>query len=275
MTDHFNRNSIDNRLKATLIALANEMADAAREAILPLFRTDHLNISSKETHRFDPVTDADKLAEQAMRKILKKKRPDDGIIGEEYNNTKGSSGLTWVLDPIDGTQAFLSGTPTWGVLIALSDSGGPFLGVIDQPYISERFIGGLGKALYTGPHGQKLLKTRIINSLEDATLFTTFPEVGRNRDYNGFKAVHDRVKLVRYGMDCYAYGLLAAGHIDLVIEANLQTYDIQAPIAVVEASGGLITNWLGGPAHKGGQAVAAANKELLKEVLPLLQPFAD
>ena len=275
MTNFLNRDSINNQLKTILIAVAHEVADAARGAILPLFRTDQLKTISKEIVRFDPVTEADRLAERAMRKVLKKKRPDDGIIGEEYNDIESNSGLTWVLDPIDGTRAFVSGAPTWGVLIALSDSDGPFLGIIDQPYISERFVGGLGKAWYSGPQGDKPLKTRIIKNLEEATLFTTFPEVGRHQDYKGFRAVHNRVKLVRYGMDCYAYALLAAGQIDLVIEANLQAYDIQAPIAVVEAAGGYVTNWLGAPAHKGGQAVAASNKELLKQVVNLLGPFAD
>ena len=275
MAHFLTRNSIDNRLKISLITTANKLADSAREAIMPLFRTNQLDTISKETLRFDPVTKADKLAELAMRKVLKKIRPEDGIIGEEFKNIEGKSGLTWVLDPIDGTRAFVSGTPTWGVLIALSDTEGPFLGIIDQPYISERFIGGLGKAFCTGPTGQTLLKTSIVNNLKDSTLFTTFPEIGDEKDYKGFRSVHDRVKLVRYGMDCYAYGLLAAGQIDLVIEANLQTYDIQAPIALIEASGGFVTNWLGTSAHSGGQVVAAANVELLNEVLPILKPFAD
>ncbi len=275
MAHFLTRNSIDNRLKISLITTANKLADSAREAIMPLFRTNQLDTISKETLRFDPVTKADKLAELAMRKVLKKIRPEDGIIGEEFKNIEGKSGLTWVLDPIDGTKAFISGTPTWGVLIALSDTEGPFLGIIDQPYISERFIGGLGKATCIGPSGKRLLKTSIVNNLKDSTLFTTFPEIGGEKDYRGFRAVHDRVKLVRYGMDCYAYGLLAAGQIELVIEANLQTYDIQAPIAVIEASGGVVTNWLGTSAHSGGQVVAAANVELLNEVLPILKPFAN
>ena len=162
MAHFLNRNSIDNKLKTSLITTANKLADSAREAILPLFRTNQLETISKETLRFDPVTKADKLAELAIRKVLKKIRPDDGIIGEEFKNIKGKSGLTWVLDPIDGTRAFVSGTPTWGVLIALSDTEGPFLGIIDQPYISERFIGGLGKAFCTGPLGQRLLKSIIL-----------------------------------------------------------------------------------------------------------------
>ena len=269
------RNSISPDQKIILVNIANELADAARGAILPFFRTDRMGTKSKEIVCFDPVTEADMAAEHAIRMALAKKRPYDGISGEEYDDIPSKSGLTWIIDPIDGTRAFVSGAPTWGVLIALADSTGPFLGLIDQPYISERFIGGFGQAFYTGPQGEKTLKTRNITDLSETTLFTTFPEVGRDQDSKGFGAVKNLVKLVRYGMDCYAYALLAAGHIDLVIEAGLKAYDISAPIAVVEAAGGIVTNWRGGDAHNGGQVVAASNQKLLEQVLVFLLPFAD
>ncbi|MEP1933485.1 MAG: inositol monophosphatase family protein, partial [Roseibium sp.] len=161
--------------------------------------------------------------------------------------------------------------PTWGVLIALSDANGPRLGVIDQPYIGERFVGGAGKSYVDGPQGRRLLETRPFRPLDQSTVFTTFPEVGSLADRTGFEAVAQHANLVRYGMDCYAYALLAAGQIDLVIEADLNAYDIQGPIGVIEAAGGIVTNWQGGPAHQGGRAVAAANPEILSKAIDILR----
>jgi histidinol phosphatase-like enzyme (inositol monophosphatase family) len=275
MVYDLNRDNLDQALKDELLEISHKLADAARLAILPIFRSDSLSIQNKGASGFDPVTAADKAGEKAMREILHHLRPVDGILGEEFDDVQSTSGLTWVLDPIDGTRGFISGTPTWGVLIAVSDKNGPLLGTIDQPYIQERFVGGFGEASFSGPHESKTLKTRSDISLTEATLFTTYPEVGHENDFLGFRAVADKVTLVRYGMDCYAYALLAAGHIDLVIEAGLNSYDIQAPIAVIEAAGGCVTNWRGGPAHNGGQAVAAATPGLLEQVLPLLTPYAD
>ena len=269
------RDNLDKTLQEEMLNLSHKLADAARGAILPIFRSERLLTQNKDASGFDPVTEADKAGEKAMRSILQRLRPQDGILGEEFGSLKSASGLTWVLDPIDGTRGFISGTPTWGVLIALSDRNGPILGIIDQPYIKERFVGGFGTAYFNGPYGSKQLLTRSNVSLDDATLLTTFPEVGDEKDFLGFRAVADKVNLVRYGMDCYAYALLAAGHVDLVIEAKLNAYDIQAPIAVIEAAGGCVTNWRGGNAHNGGQAVAAATPELLEQVLPLLNSYAD
>lgn len=257
-----------------IIDTAHEMADAARAVILPYFRTVGLQADNKLDAGFDPVTAADRDAEAAMREVLARRRPDDGILGEEHGAKVGVSGLTWVLDPIDGTRGFISGTPTWGVLIALSDDTGPIYGLIDQPYIGERFEGGLGRAELVGPSGRRALRTRATERLADATLFTTFPEVGTDLDRAGFGAVAAQTRLARYGMDCYAYALVALGQADLVIEAGLNSYDIQAPIAVIEAAGGIVTNWSGGPVHDGGRAVAAANETLHAAALELLKPYA-
>lgn len=257
--------------KEDLKRVAVALADAAREAILPLFRSTNLALENKADQGFDPVTHADKAAERAMRAILEEQRPEDGILGEEYGETSGSSGLTWVLDPIDGTRSFMSGTPTWGVLIALRDATGPFFGLIDQPYIGERFIGGLGLNTMAGPLGTAALQTRSTRALQEAVLFSTFPEIGSRVEHASFQAVAKEVKLVRYGLDCYAYALLAAGQIDLVIEAGLSAYDVQAPIAVIEAAGGVVCNWQGRPAHDGGQIIAAATPELMAAALSLLQ----
>jgi histidinol phosphatase-like enzyme (inositol monophosphatase family) len=261
---------VKSELAQELTATAQLMAEAAGRVILPIFRQSDLAVENKEDQSFDPVTEADKAAEREMRLVLAERRPQDAILGEEFGRSEGSSGLTWVLDPIDGTRGFMSGTPTWGTLIAVSDDDGPILGVIDQPYIQERFIGGLGQASWCGPHGQGALKTRSTKSLDDAILFTTFPEVGRPEEGAAFHRVAKEVKLVRYGMDCYAYALLAAGQIDLVIEAGLNSYDIQAPIAVIEAAGGIVTDWQGGPAHNGGRALAAANADIHAAALEIL-----
>jgi len=250
--------------------VAHQLADAAGKVILPYFRSRDLGAENKLSEGFDPVTIADRAAELAMRALLAELRPQDGILGEEFPAKAGTSGRTWVLDPIDGTRGFISGTPTWGVLIALSQDAGPVLGVIDQPYTAERFSGSADLAEMTGPLGRKDLKTRAIQNLSEAILFTTFPEVGSPEERAGFERVAQQVKLTRYGMDCYAYALLAAGQVDLVIEAGLNAYDIQAPIAVIEAAGGLVTDWQGGPVHEGGRALAAATPELHAAALQLL-----
>ncbi|MCV2874496.1 histidinol-phosphatase [Defluviimonas sp. WL0050] len=248
--------------RAALIATAHALADAARAATLEHFRSDGLSAITKVDTHFDPVTVADRAAEERMRAILAELRPNDGILGEEYGASTGTSGLTWVLDPIDGTRGYLSGTPTWGVLIAVGDEHGPLFGIIDQPYIGERFAGGFGQAGLSGPHGPRTLKTRPARSLSEAILFTTFPEVGTKDERAAFHRLSVDVRLTRYGMDCYAYALVASGQVDLVVEAGLQPYDIQAPIAVIEAAGGIVTDWQGGPAHQGGRVLAAANVEI-------------
>lgn len=257
---------------AELTSVAHDMADAARAAILPHFRAAHLSEENKDATGYDPVTVADRAAEQAMRDVLAARRPNDAILGEEYGAQSGTSGLTWVLDPIDGTRGFVAGTPTWGVLIAVGGDDGPVFGLIDQPYIGERFWGADGKAWLRGPAGERALATRPTASLDNAILFTTFPEVGTASERAGFEAVANEVKLVRYGMDCYAYALLAAGQIDLVIEAGLNSYDIQAPIALIEAAGGQVTDWSGQPVHYGGRALAAANPAIHDAALRILGP---
>ncbi|MCV2891559.1 histidinol-phosphatase [Lentibacter sp. XHP0401] len=253
-----------------LVSTAHGLAEAARSVVLPYFRATGLMAENKLATGFDPVTEADKAAERAMRALLAQLRPDDAIVGEEYGAASGTSGLTWVLDPIDGTRGFMSGTPTWGVLISLCDADGPIFGMIDQPYIGERFWGGFGAAQMSGPHGAKVLTTRAGRPLSEAILFTTFPEVGSPAERKGFESVAKEVQLTRYGMDCYAYALLAAGQIDLVIEAGLSNYDICAPIGVIEAAGGIVTDWEGGKAHGGGRVLAAANEQQHREALGLL-----
>jgi myo-inositol-1(or 4)-monophosphatase len=261
---------LDADTQIDLIRVANALADAARDAVLPFFRSADLTADNKLSDGFDPVTEGDRAAEKTMRALLAAQRPEDAIFGEEFGAKPGTSGLTWVLDPIDGTRGFLSGTPTWGVLIAVGRDNGPELGIIDQPYIKERFLGGFGQAWVEGPMGRRDLKTRATSDLSDAIVFTTFPEVGSAEEGAAFHAVSRKAKLTRYGMDCYAYGLIAAGQVDLVVEAGLQSYDVQAPIAVIEAAGGVVTDWQGGPVHQGGRVVAAANADLHAQALEIL-----
>jgi histidinol phosphatase-like enzyme (inositol monophosphatase family) len=221
------------------------------------------------------VTAADREAEAAMRARLAMLRPDDAVTGEEFGPTPGTSGLTWVLDPIDGTRAFLSGAPSWGVLVALDSGDGPALGLIDQPYTRERFMGGLGRAVMVRDGAERPLATRPCAGLADAILYTTFPEIGAPDERAGFDAVRERVRLTRYGFDCYAYALVALGQIDLVIEAGLHPYDVQAPQAVIEAAGGVVTDWRGGPAHRGGRVLAAGDPRVHAAALGLLALVSD
>ncbi len=251
------------------------LADAAAARCLPLFRNAALVCDNKAgPGSYDPVTEADREAERAMRAILATERPEDGIFGEEFGETAGRSGLTWVLDPIDGTRAFLAGAPSWGVLIGLDAGEGPVLGIIDQPYTGERFMGGLGRAVLRRGESERALAVRECRDLSEAVLLTTYPEVGSTVEQVGFEAVRDRVRLTRYGLDCYAYALVALGQVDLVIEAGLEPYDIQGPQAVIEAAGGIVTDWRGGPAHRGGRVIAAGDRRVHEAALEFLARVA-
>lgn len=263
--------NIDQALTDELTHVAHLMADAARDVILPYFRSEGLGQENKLAGGYDPVTEADRAGEAVMREILAQHRPDDAILGEEMGTKAGTTGLTWVLDPIDGTRGFVSGTPTWGVLIAVGDTSGPFIGIVDQPYIGERFIGTPeGASLIRGTE-RRAIRTRAARPLSEAVVFTTFPEVGSSEDGVAFHAVASRAQLTRYGMDCYAYALVACGQVDLVIEAGLNAYDIQGPLALIKAAGGIVTDWNGGPAHDGGRAIAAANAQIHAEALAILR----
>lgn len=250
--------------------VAEALADVAAARSLPLFRSRTLRAENKAGTGFDPVTQADREAERAMRALVAARRPGDGVLGEEFGPLEGRSGLTWVLDPIDGTRAFLSGATTWGTLIGLDAGDGPVLGVIDQPYIRERFMGGLGRAEMVRDGVRVPLATRACAGLADAILYSTFPEIGTPAERQAFEAVRDRVRLTRYGFDCYAYALVALGQVDLVIEAGLHPYDIEGPQAVIEAAGGIYTDWTGGPAHRGGRVVAAGDARVHAAALELL-----
>ncbi|MCP5386206.1 MAG: histidinol-phosphatase [Novosphingobium sp.] len=250
------------------IALANRLADAARGAILPHFRTP---LPSERKADRTPVTLADRAAEEAMRAILAAEVPEDAVFGEEFGASNGSSGRTWVLDPIDGTTAFLAGRPIFGTLIALVVEGWPVLGVIDQPVLGERWLGATGRA--TTLNGDTV-RTRGCPSLGEAALATTGPHYFDDHDGEHFMALAARTdhKRMVMGGDCYNYAMLASGFIDVVCEANLKLHDYAALIPVVEGAGGLMADWNGEPLHaaSSGHVLALGDPARLEDVVAAL-----
>lgn len=250
-------------------AFLDRLADAAGAAILPHFRA-ATPVESKGSAGFDPVTIADRAAEGAMRKMIAEAFPDHGIVGEEYGPERENADHVWVLDPIDGTRSFITGLPVWGVLIGLLHQGKPVLGMMAQPFTGERFAGDGGRAWYRGPDGRHPLATRACERLADAALFTTTPRLFNGNELEAYERIEKAARLARYGTDCYAYCMVAAGHADLVIEAGLKAYDIVALIPIIEGAGGRITDWGGGSIAKGGRVVAAGDPRLHAEVLERL-----
>ncbi len=256
------------------IAFAHILADAAGKAILPLFRAAPATRNKSPEQRFDPVTAADHAAEQAMRTLIRQRYPDHGIYGEEEGFHKGSAAFTWILDPIDGTRAFLTGIPLWGTLIALNDGSAPLLGVMDQPFTGERFVGSaLGAVLQH--HGRTIpLRTRPCATLSEARLQCTDLSMFDREERLAFSELEKRVQLTRYSGDCYAYCMVALGCIDLVVESGLQPYDVQALIPIVERAGGVITNWRGSDCSSGGQVIAAGDRRVHAQALEILEHAA-
>lgn len=254
-----------------LSTFALRLADAAAEVTLPHFRSGLAVDNKRGDYAFDPVTASDRDAEEAIRAMIGKHYPTHGIYGEEHGRETGTSPLYWVIDPIDGTRSFISGVPLWGTLIALNDGTAPVIGVMDQPYIGERFIGRPGGSEINGPRGTFSLKTSECTKLEDALLGNTDPAMFKKDDERAaFRDISARVRLRRFGGDCYFYALLAAGTLDLVVESSLQPYDIQALIPIIENAGGVVTSWTGGDPQMGGHVVAAATAELHAAALEIL-----
>ena len=253
-----------------LHAFLDQLADVSGAAILPFFRT---AIAANDKSRggvFDPVTEADRASEAAMRQLIKRQFPSHGIVGEEYGAENPDAEFCWVLDPIDGTKAFISGLPVWGTLIGLLHRGQPVLGMMNQPFTRERFWGDGGQARWRGHQGERMLKTRPCDSLAQATLMTTSPQLIPTDLRGRYEAVERQVRLARYGCDCYAYCVLAAGHVDAVIEAGLKPHDVVALVPIVEGAGGVITTWDGGPAAQGGAIVASGDPRLHDTLLETL-----
>ncbi|MFL0355350.1 histidinol-phosphatase [Erythrobacter sp. GH1-10] len=247
------------------LALANALADAAGEAIRPLFRGEWTE-ERKDDRSY--VTEADRAAEAAMRALIEQRLPDDGIIGEEYGTRNESAGRQWVLDPIDGTTSFIAGRPIFGTLIALLQDGWPVLGVIDQPIARERWVGRIGEG--TTFNG-KPASVRPLKDLSDAVLGTTTPHQFAGDDVDAFMGVAKAVaeRKIIYGGDCYNYALVASGHVDLVIEANLKLHDYAALVPVVEGAGGMMSDWQGNPLDAGsdGRVIALGDPARLEDVL--------
>lgn len=252
----------------TFAAFAEELGDAARGAAL------HWSEAGWETENklgeagFDPVTQADRAAERAMRELIEARYPDHGIAGEEFGETAGAGRYCWSLDPIDGTRAFICGLPSWTVLIALLDEGRPVVGVIDAPKVDERYVGGAGEALLVGGGKRAPMRTSGCRSIAEARLSTTDPHI--LRDPGAFERVRREARLTRYGLDGYGYGRLAAGGLDLVIETGLKPHDYNALIPVVRAAGGVIGDWRGEDDFSAGDVVAAATPELFEEAVRVL-----
>ena len=253
---------------ATEIALAHRLADAARAAILPHFRS---GLASERKADASPVTLADRAAEEAMRALLRAEMPGDGVQGEEFGVSAGTSGRTWVLDPIDGTTAFLAGRPIFGTLIALVVDGWPVLGVIDQAVLGERWLGVTGRP--TTLNGQPV-RTRSCSALAEAALATTGPHYFDSHEGEHFMALAAQTdhKRMVMGGDCYNYAMLASGHLDVVCEANLKLHDFAALVPVVEGAGGVMCDWNGDPLHAGsdGHVLALGDPAWVEDVVEAL-----
>jgi myo-inositol-1(or 4)-monophosphatase len=251
-------------------AFVDRLADASGDAIRPFFRTS-LTVDNKNSGgAFDPVTAADRAAESAMRTMIQQTFPDHGVVGEEFGNDKPDAEMVWILDPIDGTKSFICGMPAWGTLIGLMRNGAPVYGMMHQPFIRERFFGDGAMARYRGPAGERTLAVRSCARIEDAVLFTTSPLLMNTDDRAKFENVERAVKLSRYGGDCYAYCMVAAGHADVVIETEIKPYDIAALIPIITGAGGIVTTWEGEPAQEGGRIIAAADKRVHAAAMALL-----
>jgi inositol-phosphate phosphatase/L-galactose 1-phosphate phosphatase/histidinol-phosphatase len=250
------------------ITLAQRLADAAGVAIRPHFRS---GLAAERKSDATPVTIADRAAEQAMRRILKAEAPRDTIIGEEFGAESGDSGRSWVLDPIDGTVSFLAGRPIFGTLIALVIEGWPVLGIIDQPILGERWLGATGRP--TTFNGRPC-RTRPCSSLAEAALATSGPHYFDDHQGSHFMALAARSdhKRMLMGGDCYNYGLLASGHIDMVCEANLKLHDWAALVPIIEGAGGTVCDWNGDPLHaeSDGHVLALGDPARLEDAVAAL-----
>jgi histidinol phosphatase-like enzyme (inositol monophosphatase family) len=261
---------------AELDAFLVELNRAAAGAILPLFRADHGLVDKGGAKGFDPVTEADKGAERAIRQLIAERYPEHGVIGEEYGEDRPDAEWVWVLDPVDGTRAFIAGLPLWCTLIGLRHEGRPVLGSIGQSYLGELYIGHAGGSRLISGGISRPLKVRPCPRLTDAIIATTDPEMCfTGAELGAWTQVRAAARLARLGCDAYAYAMVAAGTMDMVIEAGLQSWDIEAAIPVIEGAGGLVTDWRGQPVgDHGGQVAIAGDRACLEEALVALRRSA-
>jgi histidinol phosphatase-like enzyme (inositol monophosphatase family) len=245
------------------------LAEVAAAQTLPRFRTNHL-VDNKVDGGFDPVTEADREAECAIRAAISAAFPDHGILGEEFGQERAGSDNVWIIDPIDGTRAFISGIPVWGTLVGFVQNGRATAGLMSQPFTGELFVAGEDGAFHDGPAGRKPLQARRTKDLAEAIMFTTTPSLFKDDARDRYDTLEGKVRLARYGTDCYAFAMLAAGHVDIVADPGLQSYDIAALIPLIERAGGVVTTFTGDRAENGGDILAAATPELHAAALDML-----
>lgn len=245
------------------------IARAAAAETLPRFRRQGA-VANKLARGFDPVTEADQEAERAIRALINAEFPDHGILGEEHGSENISNSHVWVIDPIDGTRAFISGLPVWGTLVGLTVDGDAVAGMMSQPFTGELFYADGNGSHYEGPGGPRKLSVRKTTSLAEATMFTTTPALFKGEMRKRYDELESKVQLARYGTDCYAFAMVAAGQVDIVVDPGLKPYDIVALIPVIEQAGGIVTTFDGGPAENGGDVIAAATPELHKAAMAVL-----
>lgn len=257
---------------AEFLEFAYDVALAAGTAILPHFRVAIAVEDKRNALGYDPVTIADRAAEEVIRAAIARTYPDHGIHGEEQGRLAGTSPYTWVIDPIDGTKSFILGHLHWGILVALHDGARPVVGVVHQPFVGETFLGATGHVAEWRRAGERReLRTRLCARIEDAIVATTDPRTFRSaREIEALRIVSESARFIRYGGDCYCYTQLAMGLVDAVIETGLQPYDIQALIPIIEAAGGTITDWRGGPCDQGGSVLACGDAALHAGILQRL-----
>ena len=254
-----------------LTNFARQLAKAAGAEILPHFRQ-NTPIDIKPHETWDPVTEGDRAGERAIRHLIEKHYPSHGIIGEEYGDKTGSSALTWVLDPIDGTRAFVIGLPTWAVLIGLYEDGVPRLGIMYQPFVGDMFIGAPGGAWLDHRGQQQPINVRDAPPLQQASLGTTSPHLYKGIDKTGFENLSAAVQSVRYGGDCYFFSLMAAGHMDIAMDPGLKIYDIAALIPIIRGAGGHVGTWSGSGPETGGNILAASSQRLFESAREKMLP---
>jgi histidinol phosphatase-like enzyme (inositol monophosphatase family) len=247
-----------------------ELAAASAAAILPYFRAGADAANKADAGAFDPVTEGDRAGERAIRGLIAARFPAHAIRGEEYGLSNAGASHEWIIDPIDGTRGFICGLPTWGTLVGLMRGGRPLYGMMNQPHVGERFMGDGRSATLHGRGGAARLRSRRGRALAEALLATTSPGIITGADGEAYRRLEARCRLARYGTDCYAYAMVAAGQIDLVCETGLHAYDIMPLIPIIEGAGGVVTTWDGGPAHDGGRVLAAGSPELHAEALAVL-----